>query len=462
MKRALAVLLVSCLPLLSLSAQAPVPQALPERVSYDKDVKPLLAQNCYSCHGAEVQQAGLRLDLRQNALRGGDYGPVIVPGKSAESKLIRRLVDGDGGDADAAGRRAVCPKRSASCAPGSIKGAEFRNEVADEAPPKPIDPKLAALIAAVAFGAAFDGRRNCIAASPDLLKARDPAGSTLLHHAAGFGTLETMTWLLDAGADVNAKNRRGSTPLHWAIHDEAKVRLLLARGAAVNAKQVEGRTPLYLAASLGNGHGILRLLLDHGADPNLANCQRADAADGRGRPRRCRGDAAPARREGRRRRQGQRRRDRADAGGGRRQPAGRPAAARPRRRRSCPDETQRDRARQRRHGGQRGGRAAAARSRRGGECAQHPRLLAADARRQLRHHSLRRGETAAGAGRGHQLQGRLRRNRPRPRGQARRHRSHAAARRRTAEAGRSRDVAHRPDRESGRRPSRTRWSRRWR
>src|SRR5688572_31639120 len=35
----------------------------------------LLAEKCYSCHGPDVQQAGLRLDLRQNALRGGDYGP---------------------------------------------------------------------------------------------------------------------------------------------------------------------------------------------------------------------------------------------------------------------------------------------------------------------------------------------------------------------------------------------------
>ena len=54
-------------------------------------------QKCYSCHGPEVQQAGLRLDLRQNALRGGDYGPVIKIGDSAASKLIRRVVDGDGG-----------------------------------------------------------------------------------------------------------------------------------------------------------------------------------------------------------------------------------------------------------------------------------------------------------------------------------------------------------------------------
>ncbi|MCI0429455.1 MAG: ankyrin repeat domain-containing protein, partial [Rhodospirillales bacterium] len=48
---------------------------------------------------------------------------------------------------------------------------------------------------------------------------------------------------------MNAKNRRGSTPLHWAIHDEAKVRLLLSKGANVNARQAQGRTPLYLAVS---------------------------------------------------------------------------------------------------------------------------------------------------------------------------------------------------------------------
>jgi hypothetical protein len=59
------------------------------KVDYDKAVKPLLAQNCYQCHGPSAQQAALRLDLRQNALRGGDYGPVIIPGKRAESKLIK-------------------------------------------------------------------------------------------------------------------------------------------------------------------------------------------------------------------------------------------------------------------------------------------------------------------------------------------------------------------------------------
>ena len=85
--------------LLALGAQAEVklPPAATYRIDFDKHVKPILAERCFSCHGARQQQSGLRLDKRQNALRGGDYGPVIIAGKSAESKLIRKLVDGDGG-----------------------------------------------------------------------------------------------------------------------------------------------------------------------------------------------------------------------------------------------------------------------------------------------------------------------------------------------------------------------------
>src|SRR5690349_10890646 len=69
---------------LSMVAQITLPPAASGPVDYMKDVKPLLNKYCYECHGVEKQQSGLRLDLRQNALRGGDYGPVIIPGKSAE------------------------------------------------------------------------------------------------------------------------------------------------------------------------------------------------------------------------------------------------------------------------------------------------------------------------------------------------------------------------------------------
>ena len=251
------------------AAQTKLPAAATRKVDYKQDIQPLLAQKCYSCHGPEVQQAGLRLDLRQNALRGGDYGPVIKIGDSASSKLIRRLVDGDGG-------MQMPPTGPLSDDEIGLlrawidQGAEFRTDIVAEAPPRHADPKVTALIAAVRAG----DRRSIeqqVAASPEVVNGVDAGGATALHHAAGFGPIGNLQLLVDRGAEVNARNRRGSTPLHWAIHDEAKVRLLLSKGANVNAKQALGRTPLYLAAMLGNGVSTMRLLLAGGADPNLAS-----------------------------------------------------------------------------------------------------------------------------------------------------------------------------------------------
>jgi ankyrin repeat protein len=249
-------------------AQNQFPAAASRSVDYEADVRPILAANCYSCHGPEAQQSGLRLDLRQPALRGGDYGPVIAPGDSANSKLIKRLVNGDGGlqmpptgplsDDDIGVLRAWIDQ-----------GAEFRTEIRAEAPPRPVDPGVAAVIAAVRSRDRATLER-LIEADPALATANDTGGSTLLHHAAGFGTLDTLAFLIDKGADVNAKNRRGSTPIFWAIHDEAKVRLLISRGAAVNVKQIEGRTPVYQASILGSGNAVLRLLLESGGNPNAA------------------------------------------------------------------------------------------------------------------------------------------------------------------------------------------------
>ncbi|MGH9723293.1 MAG: ankyrin repeat domain-containing protein [Bryobacteraceae bacterium] len=252
-----------------IAAERKLPPPAELKIDFDTHVKPMLAQKCHSCHGSKVQQSGLRLDKRQNALRGGDYGPVIAAGKSAESKLIHRVVSGDGG-------LQMPPTGALSIEEIGIlrawidQGADFgRVEVKDEAPKKPVDPKLKALIAATR---AHDMRaaEKMVKSNAAILKAKDQGGSTALHHAAGFGTLSTMKLLIDKGADVNAKNDRDSTPLHWAVADEAKTRLLLERGANVNAKQADGRTPLYNLIAMENRSAVIRLLLDREADPNLA------------------------------------------------------------------------------------------------------------------------------------------------------------------------------------------------
>ncbi|HUR58804.1 MAG TPA: PSD1 and planctomycete cytochrome C domain-containing protein [Opitutaceae bacterium] len=70
-------------------SKLPAPFAAP--VDYQRDIRPILEKNCYSCHGPDKHKSGLRLDLKADALAGGDSGKVIIPGKSAESILIHNV-----------------------------------------------------------------------------------------------------------------------------------------------------------------------------------------------------------------------------------------------------------------------------------------------------------------------------------------------------------------------------------
>ena len=69
--------------------------APPTVVSYYDDIKPLFAVHCLKCHGPEKHEAGLRLDVREHALKGGESGVAILTGKAAESELIRRISSHD-------------------------------------------------------------------------------------------------------------------------------------------------------------------------------------------------------------------------------------------------------------------------------------------------------------------------------------------------------------------------------
>ena len=64
------------------------------KISFDRDIRPILADNCFACHGPDAHQrkAKLRLDTRTGALaelRSG--GQAIVPGKPDESLLLERI-----------------------------------------------------------------------------------------------------------------------------------------------------------------------------------------------------------------------------------------------------------------------------------------------------------------------------------------------------------------------------------
>lgn len=64
-------------------------------VDFRTDIAPIFAKHCYSCHGGEMREAGLRLDQAAAALAGGDEGKVIVAGKSAESRLLQLISGAD-------------------------------------------------------------------------------------------------------------------------------------------------------------------------------------------------------------------------------------------------------------------------------------------------------------------------------------------------------------------------------
>ena len=101
---------------------------------------------------------------------------------------------------------------------------------------------------------------------------------TPLHRVSTYGDIDVMRWLLHHGADVNAWEDDGWTPLHDASvnrHSEA-VQVLFDHKADVNSRNQEGNTPLHEAFFYAGfpawdektAAGVVRRLLEHGADPN--------------------------------------------------------------------------------------------------------------------------------------------------------------------------------------------------
>ena len=162
--------------------------------------------------------------------------------------------------------------------------------------------------------------KELLASDPKLVSDKDKNGDTALHQAALHGQLAVVQALIDAGADVNAKNnyppflpddlnreygsknlqdpvillhsqaldfthelntqgvttkdlKDGYTPLDLAEFSTSHSKigqLLVAHGANVNAQAASGATPLFWAVMRDQKDDV-KFLLDHGANPNLAD-----------------------------------------------------------------------------------------------------------------------------------------------------------------------------------------------
>ncbi|HWN93808.1 MAG TPA: PSD1 and planctomycete cytochrome C domain-containing protein, partial [Methylomirabilota bacterium] len=70
---------------------AELPPAVNRPVDFVRDVQPILSSRCYECHGEKKQKAELRWDVKSVALKGGEQGAPLAPGKSADSLIIQMV-----------------------------------------------------------------------------------------------------------------------------------------------------------------------------------------------------------------------------------------------------------------------------------------------------------------------------------------------------------------------------------
>lgn len=120
----------------------------------------------------------------------------------------------------------------------------------------------------------LDGGADC--------NARDKDGRTPLIQAAIDGKEDIVRILLAKGADPAVQDRLGYTALHYSAQNyhEGTSRLLLEGGAPVDAQDSFGNTPLWRAVFNSRGRGaLIQLLLAHGADRNLKNSSGVSPAD---------------------------------------------------------------------------------------------------------------------------------------------------------------------------------------
>src|SRR3954453_11776405 len=82
------------LSLLALAAAVPVAAAPPSPADsdfFERQVRPILSEHCWSCHGPKKQNAGLRLDTRAGVLKGGESGPAVNEKEPSKSLLLQAV-----------------------------------------------------------------------------------------------------------------------------------------------------------------------------------------------------------------------------------------------------------------------------------------------------------------------------------------------------------------------------------
>jgi uncharacterized protein len=129
------------------------------------------------------------------------------------------------------------------------------------------DPSLA--IFAAAIQGDVSALETLVAGNRSLVNAQSNDGWSPLHLAAHFGKIDAVRFLLNKGAEVNARsgNAMANTPLHAAAAGRCAdaIRMLIEHGASVNARQQGGWTAMHAAAQSGDLESA-KALVGGGAD----------------------------------------------------------------------------------------------------------------------------------------------------------------------------------------------------
>ncbi len=130
-----AAVVLSCLPGASHGA----------KVDFNREIRPILSDNCFACHGPDVQKikGGLRLDLRDAAVAPAKSGKAaIVAGKPRESELVRRLETQDADDVmpPPESHKTLTAAQRATLIQWITEGAEYQGHWAYQPPVRPPAP----------------------------------------------------------------------------------------------------------------------------------------------------------------------------------------------------------------------------------------------------------------------------------------------------------------------------------
>ena len=203
----------------------------PKAVDFERDVKPIFAKHCVSCHGAEKAKSGLRLDQRTAALAGGDGGKVIVPGKSADSTLIKLVLHDDADVRMPPKKPRLAPAEIATLQAWIDQGAQGPDDAVKANPAdwwsfKPLQPSVVPAGANVID--AFSSREAEGERADPVPRSRPP-------HAHPPALLRPHRPAADAGRGGRVRRRQGRrTPTKsWSIGCSRQPALRRAVGAAL-------------------------------------------------------------------------------------------------------------------------------------------------------------------------------------------------------------------------------------